>query len=185
MRFIDIARSVLMGAKIFEKSNASIFPLLIPTYMIFIDFGSLQKRENQQFHKKENRVSLYISFAVDFILCANFWCETQQNKKKIREKELCKNEWKKSENKRKCSKKKKIYISMFKEYNSRLHLIFVYHNSTETAFCWHEKLWSSRLLWNVCESVLLSRFVSINNFEQLLHQLKSSLLQIISRRKTV
>lgn len=150
-------------------------------WMSFIDITSvhtrwLQRKENffvhfilydiyrfWQFEEKKRIAQqawcapFFPSFILRKILCANFWF--QHNRKNCHiKKEL---EWKNAK------------IFRFSERrNSRLHLI----SCIQDCICFYEKLWSSHLLWNVRESVL-SRFVSINNFVQLLP--KSSLLQII------
>lgn len=114
-------------------------------------------REKNESRSKLGVLRFFPSFILRKILCANFWF--QHNRKNCHvKKEL---EWKNAK------------IFRFSERrNSRLHLILC----IQDCICFYEKLWSSHLLWNVRESVL-SRFVSINNFVQLLP--KSSLLQII------
>lgn len=113
--------------------------------------------EKNESRSKLGVLRFFPSFILWKILCANFWF--QHNRKNCHvKKEL---EWKNAK------------IFRFSERrNSRLHLILC----IQDCICFYEKLWSSHLLWNVRES-LLSRFVSINNFVQLLP--KSSLLQII------
>lgn len=147
MSFIDITSFHTRWLQ--RKENCFVHFILYDVYR----FWQFEKKNEE--HSKFGVLRFFLFYS---ILCANFWFQHNRKKchvkKRARMKE-CKN----------------IRIFIATEH-SRLHLILC----IQDCICFYEKLWSAHLLWNERESVL-SRFVSINNFVQLLP--KSSLLQII------